>query len=412
VTKEAVRTYGDPSTGPSLCALIVDDEPGVVRLLQTMLLELSELRTVGTSDPAEAVQLFRRHRPDLVLLDLHMPTTSGIELMAQLRELVDEEDFVPMVVLTADGEAAVRTEALRAGADDFLTKPLDGAEVLVRSRNLLRGRSLHTRLTEERQDLADRMRAIEERDHASASWRQLTSERIRAVLARDSIELVFQPIADLRDGRVLGVEALARFTADPPRTPDVWFSEAKEVGLDLELELQAIQLALDLRDKIPPDLFLSLNVSPETLASGALETLIDGVPGERLIFELTEHAPVADYAPLRSAVDSLRKRGVRIAVDDAGAGFASWQHILKLAPDMIKLDLALTRDIDDDPVRRALATALVNFAGETGAAIVAEGIETAQEQETLSRLGITIGQGYHLARPRPLPVPISVGGIT
>jgi EAL domain-containing protein (putative c-di-GMP-specific phosphodiesterase class I)/DNA-binding NarL/FixJ family response regulator len=395
-----------------LCALIVDDEPGVVRLLQTMLLELSELRTVGTSDPAEAVQLFRRHRPDLVLLDLHMPTTSGIELMAQLRELVDEEDFVPMVVLTADGEAAVRTEALRAGADDFLTKPLDGAEVLVRSRNLLRGRSLHTRLTEERQDLADRMRAIEERDHASASWRQLTSERIRAVLARDSIELVFQPIADLRDGRVLGVEALARFTADPPRTPDVWFSEAKEVGLDLELELQAIQLALDLRDKIPPDLFLSLNVSPETLASGALETLIDGVPGERLIFELTEHAPVADYAPLRSAVDSLRKRGVRIAVDDAGAGFASWQHILKLAPDMIKLDLALTRDIDDDPVRRALATALVNFAGETGAAIVAEGIETAQEQETLSRLGITIGQGYHLARPRPLPVPISVGGIT
>ncbi len=412
MTKEAVRTYGDPSTGPSLCALIVDDEPGVVRLLQTMLLELSELRTVGTSDPAEAVQLFRRHRPDLVQLDLHMPTTSGIELMAQLRGLVDEEDFVPMVVLTADGEAAVRTEALRAGADDFLTKPLDGAEVLVRSRNLLRGRSLHTRLTEERQDLADRMRAIEERDHASASWRQLTSERIRAVLARDSIELVFQPIADLRDGRVLGVEALARFTADPPRTPDVWFSEAKEVGLDLELELQAIQLALDLRDKIPPDLFLSLNVSPETLASGALETLIDGVPGERLIFELTEHAPVADYAPLRSAVDSLRKRGVRIAVDDAGAGFASWQHILKLAPDMIKLDLALTRDIDDDPVRRALATALVNFAGETGAAIVAEGIETAQEQETLSRLGITIGQGYHLARPRPLPVPISVGGIT
>ena len=221
MTKEAVRTYGDPSTGPSLCALIVDDEPGVVRLLQTMLLELSELRTVGTSDPAEAVQLFRRHRPDLVLLDLHMPTTSGIELMAQLRGLVDEEDFVPMVVLTADGEAAVRTEALRAGADDFLTKPLDGAEVLVRSRNLLRGRSLHTRLTEERQDLADRMRAIEERDHASASWRQLTSERIRAVLARDSIELVFQPIADLRDGRVLGVEALARFTADPPRTPDV-----------------------------------------------------------------------------------------------------------------------------------------------------------------------------------------------
>lgn len=156
---------------------------------------------------------------------------------------------------------------------------------------------------------------------------------------------------------------------------------------------------------------MSLNVSPETLASGALEPLLDGVPGDRLIFELTEHAPVADYEPLRKAVDNLRKRGVRIAVDDAGAGFASLQHILKLAPDMIKLDLALTRDIDDDPVRRALAAALVAFAGETGAKIVAEGIETSREQETLSKLGINIGQGFHLARPRPLPVPLAVGGI-
>ncbi|HKH87494.1 MAG TPA: EAL domain-containing response regulator [Acidimicrobiales bacterium] len=394
-----------------MCALIVDDEPGVVRMLQSMLLDLAGLRTVGTTDSAEAVELFRDHRPDLVLLDLHMPITGGIELMSQLRGLVDEGDFVPIVLLTADAEPSVRTEVLRAGADDFLTKPLDYAEVVLRSRNLLRGRSLHARLTEERQNLAARMRAIDERDHASAEWRKVASERIRGVLARDSIELVFQPIADLRDGKILGVEALARFMVEPSRTPDVWFSEAKEVGLAAELELQAIQLALDHCDEIPADLFLSLNVSPETLASGALEPLLDGVPGERLIFELTEHAPVADYGPLRRAVDSLRKRGVRIAVDDAGAGFASLQHILKLAPDMIKLDLALTRDIDDDPVRRALAAALVSFAGETGAEIVAEGIETAREQETLSNLGITIGQGFHLARPRPLPVPLSVGGI-
>jgi EAL domain-containing protein (putative c-di-GMP-specific phosphodiesterase class I)/ActR/RegA family two-component response regulator len=395
-----------------MCALIVDDEPGVIRLLQSMLFEVSGLRTVGTGDATEAVQLFLHHRPDLVFLDEQLPAISGIELMAKLRELVADEDFVPMVLLTADVAPPFRTEALRAGADDFLTKPLDLAEVVLRSRNLLRGRSLHARLNEERRGLAVQMRAIEERDHASAAWRRLASDRIHAVLARRSIEPVYQPIADLRDGRILGVEALSRFTADEPaRTPDLWFSEAKDVGLAAELELEAIRVALDHWDEIPGDIFVSLNVSPETLVSGSLESVTAGLPGERLVFELTEHARVADYGPLRHAVDSLRKRGIRIAVDDAGAGFASLQHILKLAPDMIKLDLDLTRDIDNDPVRRALAAALVSFAGETGAQIVAEGIETAREQATLSKLGITIGQGYHLAQPSPLPVPKSVGGL-
>ena len=123
------------------------------------------------------------------------------------------------------------------------------------------------------------------------------------------------------------------------------------------------------------------------------------------MLELTEHAGIADYNELAEALAPLRESGVRLSVDDAGAGFASLRHILNLRPDIIKLDIGLIRGIDADPARRALASALVGFAAEIGAVIVAEGIETPDELATLCALRVTYGQGYHLARPGGLPFP-------
>jgi EAL domain-containing protein (putative c-di-GMP-specific phosphodiesterase class I) len=119
----------------------------------------------------------------------------------------------------------------------------------------------------------------------------------------------------------------------------------------------------------------------------------------RIVMELTEQVKVDDYPRLSSALTELRLMGVRLAIDDTGAGFASLAHILKLGPDIIKLDRELTCGIDHDPVRRALAAALVTFAAHTGADIIAEGIETAAELEVLQGLGIRYGQGYFLGRP-------------
>jgi EAL domain-containing protein (putative c-di-GMP-specific phosphodiesterase class I) len=152
---------------------------------------------------------------------------------------------------------------------------------------------------------------------------------------------------------------------------------------------------------LPAQAYLSVNVSPATVVTGRVGEVVAEVPGERLVVELTEHARVADYDELADALKPLRTRGARVAVDDAGAGFAGLVHILRLVPDIIKLDIGLTRGIDQDPVRRALALSLVGFARDTGAGIVAEGIETAQELEALRDLGITWGQGYFLARPGP-----------
>ena len=144
-----------------------------------------------------------------------------------------------------------------------------------------------------------------------------------------------------------------------------------------------------------------MNASPKTILSGELANTLIGMPAERIVLEITEHAHVDDYEGLLRALEPLRSRGVRLAVDDAGAGFSSLQHILQLRPDVIKLDMALTRHIHLDPARRALASALVAFARNTNSRIVAEGVETALELEALRAIGIEKAQGYFLGRPMP-----------
>ena len=228
---------------------------------------------------------------------------------------------------------------------------------------------------------------------------------LHRVLDGDGLSVVFQPIVELAGGGVVAVEALSRFNSEPRRSPDAWFAEAAALGLGVELELLAIRCALAHLDELPARARLSLNASPATLCTPELLEALAAAPGGRLAIEITEHAPVEDYTALGAALGKLRARGVQLMIDDAGAGFSSFKHILDLHPDVIKLDLSLTRDIDSDPLRRALAASLVAFAGEIGATLVAEGIETRGELETLRALGVTQGQGYLLASPGPGPVP-------
>jgi len=145
-------------------------------------------------------------------------------------------------------------------------------------------------------------------------------------------------------------------------------------------------------------------MTPAARLSAAIEVLDAVLAGalRPLALEVTEHAPVEDYAVLRDALAPLRKSGIRLAIDDAGAGYSSLQHIIQLRPDIIKLDMSLTKSIDSDQARRALASALTFFAREVGSVIVAEGIETEAELATLQRLDVSRGQGYLLGRPGDL----------
>ena len=182
----------------------------------------------------------------------------------------------------------------------------------------------------------------------------------------DDLTLVFQPIVDLAAATVAGYEALARFPGSAG--PDVWFAAAAEAGLAAELEALAIHKALAAVPSLPPDTFLTVNVSPHILGSAPVQDALATRPGlQRVVVELTEHTPVHDLAALRRQCDELRARGALIALDDAGSGYSGLQQLAALRPQVVKLDRALVSDADTDPVRVALAEMLGEFAGRIDA---------------------------------------------
>jgi EAL domain-containing protein (putative c-di-GMP-specific phosphodiesterase class I)/CheY-like chemotaxis protein len=390
------------------CVLVVDDLASNVQLLRRILEDAGAAYVHGVTDPRIAVETCLDLGPDVVLLDLHMPHVDGHAILTQLREVVPPDEFLPVIMLTADTAPAVREQALDAGANDFVTKPFDRVEVVQRVRNLLAMRAMYGEVQRHNAQLVAELNPqVEERRRLTLEAEQRRA-RVEAALVDGVLRMVFQPIVDLTSGRVVAVEALARFDCEPQRPPDVWFAEAQEVGMGVELELAAIDAALDAVDGLALELVVTVNASPMTTLSGDLIASLDRMPGDRIVLELTEHNRIEDYEAVLAALDRLRSKGVRIAVDDASAGYNGLRQILRLRPDVIKLDGEITKGIDRDPVRRALASSLMAFGVDTGALIVAEGIETEAELEVLRGLGVRWGQGYRLARPGPLPVPTSV----
>ncbi|HET9188570.1 MAG TPA: EAL domain-containing response regulator [Acidothermaceae bacterium] len=381
--------------------LVVDDNVANVQLLST-LLSRSGLRTVRSAlDAQAALDAVRESEPDVILLDLHMPKTDGYAVLERLAIMTDVE-YLPVLVLTADTTKDAAHRALSLGARDFLTKPFDATEVVLRVRNLLETRFLYKALRQHNVALADELarRLAEEEGRKQA--RAERYGRIEKVLHDGSLSIVFQPIVDLATRSTVGLEALSRFASEPLRSPDLWFEEALEVGLGPELEMKAVREAVSQLHRIPEPSFLAVNVSPELVLSHKLEELADESICKRLVLELTENIEVEDYGPIHDRMAPLRERGARVAVDDTGSGFSSLRHILLLQPEIIKLDRSLTHGLDRDPARRALASSLVSFAQDINASLIAEGVETAEELQTLERLGTHWVQGFHIAMPEPL----------
>lgn len=352
------------------------------------------LELVGTAgDASEAVDLAARVRPDVALVDVKMPGGGGPRAARGIRE---RSPGTRIVALSAYEDHGAVQQMLAAGATGYLVKGVPIREIVEALHRAFRGESiLSPQVTGGIvRELADHL----EREQTYVTSMRERLGRVRRTIDDGGPEIVFQPIVDLQTHDVVGLEALARF---PPADPDPqsWFAEAAAVGLRAELEVSAVRAALRALPELPRGSYLSVNVSPDVLTSDECLDALRQAPADRLVIEVTEHAPVQDYLGVGQALEPLRRRGARLAVDDAGAGFASLRHILRLAPDIIKLDIALTRDIDRDRARRALASGLIAFASEMGATIVAEGIETDGEITTLRELGVRFGQGFFLAKP-------------
>ncbi|WP_432491681.1 EAL domain-containing protein [Kineococcus gypseus] len=229
---------------------------------------------------------------------------------------------------------------------------------------------------------------------------------LEAMVAGRGRSTVLQPVVDLRTGLVVGAEALSRFSGEDgfARAPEQVFADARSAGAGVRLERAAVRSALQLLPAVPPGAYLSVNASAEALLDEETLDVLLGAPRGRVVVEVTEHERVLDYPALAGRTGALRTAGVRVAVDDAGSGFASLQHVLHLSPDVVKLDIAFVRGIDADPARRAVARALVGFVSEVGATLVAEGVERPAELAVLGDLGVHCAQGYLLGRPAPPPL--------
>lgn len=264
-------------------------------------------------------------------------------------------------------------------------------------------------LTLEGRRRAESRRLAEELKHTFAAPQAVPVDGelvplVAEVLANRRLRTVYQPIYTLSTGDLLAVEALTRFDTGPARTPDLWFAAAREAGLGTELELAAIESAIDHAQELPRDVELSVNASPTTMADARLPALVRAA-NRRITIEVTEHVSVADYDDFATTIAALRSAGARIAVDDAGAGVASLRHIVHIAPNVIKLDISLTQGVSRSPLRLALATSLIEFAQQTGAQLLVEGVEDAADLRDWAKLGAHGVQGFLVGRPSELPVP-------
>jgi diguanylate cyclase (GGDEF)-like protein/PAS domain S-box-containing protein len=223
-------------------------------------------------------------------------------------------------------------------------------------------------------------------------------DEIRALLEDpDGLTMVFQPIMDLRTGRIAGYEALSRFNRTPYRSPDQWFAQAHRCGLGYAVEAKALAAALAMPGR-PEGTYLAVNLSPSSLTASEIQAALP----ERLddlVIEVTENELASGDPAVAEAIAALRERGARLAVDDVGSGYAGLTHVMRLAPDVIKLDRALTTGIEGDPVKAALVSSFVRYARDIDATVCSEGIETHEELMQLAALDVSYGQGYLIARP-------------
>jgi EAL domain-containing protein (putative c-di-GMP-specific phosphodiesterase class I) len=225
------------------------------------------------------------------------------------------------------------------------------------------------------------------------------NDRLAPVMERGGPVVVLQPIVELASGNRIGAEALSRFPREWDKAPDVCFAEAHTVGQGDRLELLAIERAAELLYEVSG--YIAMNVSPSTFLRPECLELLATFPLPRILLELSEHDPVEDYEALHAGLRPLRERGMRLAIDDVGAGFSSLRHIVLTSPEVIKLDRSMVDGVSNDPVLTTLVRSLAEFGHGCGARVVAEGVETAEDAAALLGLGVDYGQGWHFGRPGP-----------
>jgi EAL domain-containing protein (putative c-di-GMP-specific phosphodiesterase class I) len=367
--------------------LLVDDEPTVLRSLSRHLGAAGyEVHTC--SEGPVAVRRLRMEGFDVVVSDIAMPDTNGIELLRAVRQ---HDPHLPVVLVTGTPVVESAIEAVQHGAFGYLLKPVNTQELLstiARAVQLNRlARAKHDALT-----------ALGTATGGDADRVGLETTFNRAL---ESLWIAFQPIVRASDHSVFGYEALLRCREPTLPHPGAVLDAAERLN-----ELQRLgQIARERASQPMLDRggeqTLFVNLHPEDLLDPTL--LLPDAPisrlASRVVLEITERSSLEKIPDVRGRVRSLRERGFRIAVDDLGAGYAGLSSFAQLEPDIVKLDMSLVRDVNDNPIKRKLVRSMTSLCQDMGLMIVAEGVETPAERDTLVELGCDLLQGYQFARP-------------
>jgi EAL domain-containing protein (putative c-di-GMP-specific phosphodiesterase class I)/GGDEF domain-containing protein len=235
--------------------------------------------------------------------------------------------------------------------------------------------------------------------------------RLDEIFRKQQLSALFQPILGMRSGTILGYEGLIRGPSDSIlHSPFSLFKVAREVNRSVELERLCCAVVIKhfMQQNLPGKLFV--NLSPECLLQyqGNGDYVLNymqgmGITSDRVIIELTECQPTYDYDQLKDAVTRCRRMGFQIAIDDLGEGFSSLRLWSEVRPDFVKIDMHFIQGIHLDPIKRQFVRSIQEIAQNSGAQVIAEGIETDAEFTTIADLGIAYGQGYHIARPHAQP---------
>jgi EAL domain-containing protein (putative c-di-GMP-specific phosphodiesterase class I) len=366
--------------------LVVDDDDAI-RAAVARCLERAGFRVVQAAAPSEAIKAIVGQGFDAVVSDITMPEFDGIELLRRVRS---HDLDLPVVLLTGAPSLDTAVSALEHGAFRYLTKPVDW-ELLART--VRQAADMHALARLRRQLLA-----LAPEGALQVGDRSGLEARFDAGLER--LYLVFQPIVSFGARRVFAYEALMRSEEPSLPHPGALLDAAERLGRLRDLSRAVRKLAHRACTELPDGVLLFVNLHPQDLDDEQLvaEDMGRAAAG-RIVYEITERARLEQVKSPRAQVERLRELGYRVAIDDIGAGYAGLNTVAQLEPEVLKLDMELVRGIHESALRQNLVGSMVELCRRMGMQVIAEGVETEEERDTLVALGCDLLQGFLFARP-------------
>jgi EAL domain-containing protein (putative c-di-GMP-specific phosphodiesterase class I) len=360
--------------------LIIDDEPDFVMTMR-IFLENAGFKIESAYNGSEGLNKITLIHPELVLLDLNLPDIKGHQICQYIKQNPQTKD-IPMIILTCQDTTLDKIEAFDLGAEDYICKTAPFEEILARIRAKLSPRA----------EVANQQRL------------KKISE-LRQIIEEKKIRTLFQPIISLSNQEVLGYEAFTRGPKDSElEDPIKLFSLAQQENMFSQLDRTVMEIIIKKAEKFLQNKLLFLNVNPVFIEFDYFKNLDflknSSIKSEQLCIEITERAWITDFNRLYSILLDFKKRGIEVAIDDVGEGYASLKAIAELKPKFIKIDISLVRDIHKDNTKNTLVEIIVNLAKKLNSFTIAEGVETEEEKSALFSLGVDYAQGYLFARPK------------